>query len=455
MKKTILTVSLILVFSLIVPVAVLAKDTIYKDVGYDKWYSRAVFVMKDESVMQGDYFGFRPNDNITRAEFVTILSRLAKAETDVYVEAVFDDAPIDAWYGKVIAWAKENELVDGYSATLFGPDDPITREQMCVILANFIEKYSVSLPLGEEKTFADGDEISKWAKDAVAKCAKWGVVSGMEKNMFCPADTATRAQIAQLVYNMLLNADAENSGIEVPDQGGVDVSPPELHYTYYKSFDEFANYILNVTEKEIERITGLERLKYSFLDKTISDDEFKYGFFGSFIREKRENKAILYPCINGKEIALTGNKDYLSIDFHPTYSFKKPEITYNILGDEVRTVKVTYLDDKLCKQGEKQGASWLIKNLNENALNIHNYEKIKADRLEVGHDAYEHLEVYEKEFRLSDRTVKALVEDNSAREWTPYVMVTFVYEDALISIMFYKDVEEILSTFSFTKKSLV
>ena len=93
--------------------------------------------------------------------------------------------------------------------------------------------------------------------------------------------------------------------------------------------------------------------------------------------------------------------------------------------------------------------------MNEKTLNVHNYEEIKKKQLEIGDDVYEHLEVYEKEYKLADRTVKALVEDNSAREESPYMNILFVYDGALIQVKVITDNdEEILSTLSFTHKSL-
>lgn len=451
MRKSLIVLSLILVFCITMPMIVMAKDTIYKDVGYNKWYSRSVLFNKQTGVMQGDYFGFRPNDNITRAEFVTILSRLAKADIEKYTEAAFDDAPIDAWYGKVIAWAKENELVDGYSATLFGPDDPITREQMCVILANFIEKYSVSLPVGEEKTFADGDEISKWAKDAVAKCAKRGVVSGMEKNMFCPADTATRAQVSQLMFNFQLNVDEENSAISMP-QGNIPSAPPLYHIFLYYSFDEFAAGIKDLPSDAFEVVNAKERSLYSLMaGKTnLTDEEFENGTFPTFVKKICEENEILYPCIKGEE----GIYDSIVLTPYAADRFGETEICYKPdfeTGESCVTVE--YFEPELCEEAREKGTAWFFAAVDKTEMTPDNYQEIKDEMISLGYTNYEGLKVYEKEYTLYDGTVvKALVYD-----WTearPAILVYFVYDDALIALSHKPElVDDMISNLSFVEKS--
>lgn len=70
---------------------------------------------------------FAPEETITRAMFVTILARYAKAETDNNAETAFADVPAGQYYTGAVAWAAANGIVNGTSAVTFAPNDPVTR----------------------------------------------------------------------------------------------------------------------------------------------------------------------------------------------------------------------------------------------------------------------------------------------------------------------------------------
>ena len=402
---------------------------IYRDVTYGKWYSRAVLYNKRKAIMKGDTLFFRPEDSITRAEFVTVLSRMTNATTSIYKADPFSDVDINSWYGKAVAWAKGNDIVNGYNVDSFGPDDPITREQMCVILANLIDRYHVVLPEGEDKTFADADEISCWAKDPVAECAGFGIVSGMEHNSFRPSEHATRAQIARLIYNLnrnIISADFTISEPDIPifDSGIPDNSNPlTFDYMYFDSVAELADMVNGVSDEELFLIfTAEERVRGVNAGNTliVSDEEFENGIFATFVKNLREKNAVLYPFVNGERAELVTAGDRISL--HPSNLFKRPEITYNTkLFD---SLSITYLDPELCKEAEEKGASWLIRALDEDALNVHNYETSSSL-----------LTVYEKEYVLGDRTVNALVYDYHNGNNEGMLTVSFVYGDALVRIV--------------------
>ena len=135
---------------------------------------------------------------------VQVFANLSGIDTsDSNVISGFTDVPEGMWYTSAVTWAAQNEIVNGIGGGRFDPDAKITREQMCLMLCNYIEKY-LGKTLEFEKevtTFEDDGSISDWAKDAVYKCAKSGLVNGVGNNKFDPQSTATRAQGATLFTN--------------------------------------------------------------------------------------------------------------------------------------------------------------------------------------------------------------------------------------------------------------
>ncbi len=147
---------------------------------------------------------FSPDIPMTRAMFVTVLGRLAGISEALFPGQAYDDVPSGTWYSAFVRWASESGVVEGYGDGRFGPDDPITREQMCAMLVRYLTNSEFSLPLNQETQFDDAADISKWAEEAVAFCQRAGLVEGMGQNRFNPADLAARAQVAAIYKRLIL-----------------------------------------------------------------------------------------------------------------------------------------------------------------------------------------------------------------------------------------------------------
>lgn len=139
---------------------------------------------------------FKPDQGISRAEFATIVVKAFKIPEKN--GKVFNDTA-NHWAKNFIATAAAHGIVSGYSDTAFGPNDPITREQMAVMIV----KAAKLAEAQEGKTFADGDKVSAWAKNAVATASEKNIISGYPDNTFRPQDGATRAQAATIIINSL------------------------------------------------------------------------------------------------------------------------------------------------------------------------------------------------------------------------------------------------------------
>lgn len=144
---------------------------------------------------------FSPNKSMTRGMFVTVLGRLAGADT-VNPSAGFKDVSQEDYYAPYIKWAVDNNLVNGMGNNIFAPNQAITREEMAVILANYVKMLGNEVnaqPIG----FKDEEKISTWAKESVKVVQSFGLIQGKEDNSFDPKATSTRAEVAIIIQRLL------------------------------------------------------------------------------------------------------------------------------------------------------------------------------------------------------------------------------------------------------------
>jgi len=139
---------------------------------------------------------FKPDNTVTRAEFVTMLVKAFKLKNQG--GEFFADTAAH-WARDYIAAAVADGLASGYDADTFGPDNLITREQMAVMIANAAKLD----PVADETQFADSSSISEWARGAVAAAVKNGIIKGRPDNTVCPQDSATRAEAVTVIVNAL------------------------------------------------------------------------------------------------------------------------------------------------------------------------------------------------------------------------------------------------------------
>lgn len=203
MKKKI-TTAVTLMMVLILSVTAFANIN-FSDVKYGDWYYEAVDYVNEYEIMIGiSETEFKPDTEMTRAMAVTVLARLAHADTESITESTFEDIDIKKWYGPCVEWARTVGIVKGVSETEFKPDGILTREQVCLMLSNFFDYLKLSTSNAEKESFADEDEISDWARSAVIRMQRAGIVNGRTDNNFEPQGSCKRAEFAQIVLNSSL-----------------------------------------------------------------------------------------------------------------------------------------------------------------------------------------------------------------------------------------------------------
>ena len=178
----------------------------YSDLLADKWYYPTVEFAVANSLFKGvTDTKFGPNDVMNRAMFVTVLGRLAGVSVDNDTTTKFTDVKSGKYYTGYVAWASENEIVNGMTKTTFAPNRAITREQICTMLVRYCDYSGITLgKVVDEILFRDADKISDYAFESITICQTAGLVKGRGDNYFAPKATATRAEVAQVLMNLAL-----------------------------------------------------------------------------------------------------------------------------------------------------------------------------------------------------------------------------------------------------------
>ena len=176
-----------------------ASGNRFSDVSTGSWYYDAVQYVYDAGLMSGtESYVFSPDSATTRGMIVTILYRLEGSP--VCGSASFSDVSSGKYYAQAVAWAAENGIVSGYSASRFGPENTITREQLAAILYRYAayKGYDVSV-LASLTGYADNNLVTGYAKTPFAWAVQTGIISGTGANRLSPSAGATRAQVAAML----------------------------------------------------------------------------------------------------------------------------------------------------------------------------------------------------------------------------------------------------------------
>ena len=146
---------------------------------------------------------FEPESTMNRAMLATVIYRMAGSPAGA-AKAPFTDVAAADWFADAVAWAYENGVVKGMSATSFAPLQEITREQLAVMLLRYADLcgYDTSARTSL-KDFADAAKVSDYAADAMQWAVANGILNGTDGKRLDPAGSATRAQCAAMLVRFL------------------------------------------------------------------------------------------------------------------------------------------------------------------------------------------------------------------------------------------------------------
>lgn len=170
-----------------------AKANPFRDL-QGHWAADSILFLRSKNVISGYKDGtFRPNTQVTRAQLAAMLVRAKGLSTGSLKNPEFTDVPTGYWAYKEIAAAKKAGIIGGFPDGTFGPDQPVTREQLAGMIARTFEtKASI-----EGREF--GDIGQSWAKEAILNLSSAGIMGGYPDNIFAPKRAATRAEISEIL----------------------------------------------------------------------------------------------------------------------------------------------------------------------------------------------------------------------------------------------------------------
>ena len=178
----------------------------YTDVNPDpsNWYHPHVDYAVEHGLMNGtSATTFNPNGTITRAMVVTILYRMGGSPT-MSGNPGYSDVLPGKWYSNAIKWATDTGIATGYGSGKFGPNDPVTREQMATFLMRYA-KFKGKNPsaTGSLSGYTDAGQVHSWAVDAVRWAVSIGIIQGTSSTTLNPRGNASRAQFATIAHRYM------------------------------------------------------------------------------------------------------------------------------------------------------------------------------------------------------------------------------------------------------------
>ena len=176
----------------------------FTDVSEKDWfYGDVMFVYENGLMLGTSKTLFSPHGTATRGMMATILWRMEGSPAPKGKNS-FTDVEAGKWYADAITWTAENGIFAGYGKDKFGPDDPITREQLAAIFYRYADYKGYDLTVkGNLDKFKDADKITDYAKTAMQWAVGSGLVKGKSGNLLDPQGTATRAEIAAMLHRFI------------------------------------------------------------------------------------------------------------------------------------------------------------------------------------------------------------------------------------------------------------
>ena len=179
----------------------------FKDVKENDWFYEAVSYAVENGLMSGmseDIFA--PNTPLTREMLAVVLYNVEEQPEGTEANT-FTDVKADIWYTDAILWANENGIVAGYDNGAYGVGDLITREQFATILYRYAQFKGYDTTQGgmAVREFSDYENISDYARPAMAWAVNAGIMGGMDDGTLMPQGKATRAEAATMLMNFCEN----------------------------------------------------------------------------------------------------------------------------------------------------------------------------------------------------------------------------------------------------------
>lgn len=322
----------------------------YIDVTQDLWSYQYITELNKAGVIPSSE-KFQREQEETRGNLVLYLYNMdtgvfAKREKQEPVQETpsFSDVDKDSPYYEAVCWAYENGLVGGTTDTTFSPDSPVTRQQVCTILARFAQLEKISLiQVVEPDQFKDSLYIQDYARSGVTACQMAGIVKGYENGFFYPENTMTREECAAVVYRVMVASE-----MQIPEGASLVDLTPGAYDSLYDNYQDITFTAL-VPESEEGPV--------SFFDQAV--------FIGDSISMTLEAYCNASGALGGAQFLCAGSMsptNMLSGKILPEYpkgSGQKPAIEESVAATGAKVVYVMLGMDNIAYGIEKATGDYL------------------------------------------------------------------------------------------------
>lgn len=182
------------------------QEKSFKDFSSSHWSYNAVKALTDKGIISGfEDNTFRPEQFVTREQFAKIICA-AFGLKDFVAQTAYRDAIPGVWYNDYVYAVTNSGLMLGVGDDCFGIGQTLSRQDLVVIVYRIVNSGMVNREF-EQKTdlavFADLDEASDYAVEAITEMQKIGIINGVGEGMFAPKKGVTRSEAAQIIYNLI------------------------------------------------------------------------------------------------------------------------------------------------------------------------------------------------------------------------------------------------------------
>lgn len=176
----------------------------FSDMSGYEWADEAVQYLLENGIVNGVSLNeFAPSVLVTRAQMCKMLCLGLKLNSYETNAKKFADVPPGSWYGRYVDTMSSLGIVNGVSDTSFEPDSYVTREDMAVMAYRALGARNIDISASEAADFADFDSVSDYASEAVTAFKSSKILNGDENGNFNPKSSATRAQAAKFIYEII------------------------------------------------------------------------------------------------------------------------------------------------------------------------------------------------------------------------------------------------------------
>lgn len=211
------------------------KTAVFSDMA-GHWAEAAVDKWRGRGIVQGLGNGkFEPNRGLTRSEWVALVNRMFQIQSSA--AGSFSDVKATDWFAADVQAAQALGYIQGYQDGTFKPNDPVTREQAAVTLANYLKLQTAEAP-ANGKVFKDEAALGAWSKSGVYAAANRGLIQGSGDGLFRPDQVLSRAEAVALLdravqvygswYGEAGEYGPEQAEAKIKEDGNVIVNAPGI-----------------------------------------------------------------------------------------------------------------------------------------------------------------------------------------------------------------------------------